>query len=267
MPYKRNYNNSKRKVAKKYKTTVKKATVAAKTIQAAVRRAINANIETKQACLSTSDYQQIGHNSFIAIEAGTLLGMTQGVSDNQVSISQVRIGDQINLKGISIRMMLELNNRFSDVSYRILCVRFAKGDTPTASTLFHGLSGNKMLDTIDRERYTVLYEKWGKITARNVNMGNGGEVVATGMGNYYGGSNPQANYQSRATKIVKLWLPASKFAGKYGIVQYENNSGQVKTYDYSLLIYAYSNYDTSSALGYNVLAVNDYVKQIYFKDA
>ena len=66
--------------------------------------------------------------------------MTQGVQDNQLSTSQVRIGDQINLKGISIRMMLELNERYSDVSYRILCVKFAKGDTPTASTLFHGLS-------------------------------------------------------------------------------------------------------------------------------
>ncbi len=50
------------------------------------------------------------------------------------------------------------------------------------------------------------------------------------------------------------------------MIQYENNAGQVKTYDYSILIYAYSNYNTSAALGYNVLAVNDYVKQIYFKD-
>jgi len=259
----RKYNNAKRKVAKKYKTTVKKATAATKTIQAVVRRALAANIETKQACLSTSDYQQIGHNSFIALEAGTLLGMTQGVQDNQISTTQVRIGDQINLKGISIRMMLELNERYSDVSYRILCVRFAKGDTPTASTLWHGLSGNKMLDTIDRERYTILFEKWGKIRAAPLSMGVGAESDGTSTGIYKNGNTQ--NQASRATKIVKMWLPASKFAAKYGIIQYENNTGQVKTYDYSILIYAYANYNTSSALGYNVLAVNDYVKQIYFK--
>jgi len=267
MPFKkRPYNNAKRKVAKKYKTTVKKATVATRTIQAVVRRALSANIETKQACLSTSDYQQIGHNSFIALEAGTLLGMTQGVQDNQTSTSQVRLGDQINLRGISIRMMLELNERYSDVSYRILCVRFAKGDTPTASTLWHGLSGNKMLDTIDRERYTILYEKWGKIKAPPLSVGDAPSQAGTSTGIYVG-ATASANYLSRATKIVKMWLPASKFAGKYGIVQYENNSGQVKTYDYSILIYAYANYNTSQLLGYNCLAVNDYVKQIYFKDA
>jgi len=263
MPAKRAYNKTKRKIYKKYGGK-KKSVSAVSTIQAVVRRALAKNIETKNAVLSTSDYQQIGHNSFISLENGTLLAMTQGVQDNQTSSSQVRIGDQINLKGISIRMMLEMNERYADVSYRILCVRFAKGDTPTATTLFNGLSGNKMLDTIDRERYTILYEKWGKITARNPSLYSG--AVGTGTGVFYS-DTAAANYGSRATKIIKMWLPASKFSGKYGVVQYENGAGQVKTYDYSILVYAYSNYSTSSALGFNVLAVNDYVKQIYFKDA
>ena len=39
---------------------------------------------------------------------------------------------------------------------KIVIVRAAKGDTPTVTTLWNGASDNKMLDTIDRERYSVL---------------------------------------------------------------------------------------------------------------
>lgn len=38
--------------------------------------------------------------------------------------------------------------------YRILVVKCAKGDTPTSSTIWTGTSGNKMIDTINSERYT-----------------------------------------------------------------------------------------------------------------
>lgn len=266
MPPKRRYNNARRKTAKKYGVKAKVANASASKIQAVVRRMLNKQIETKNAVLSSSDYQQISHNNFIALESGSLLGMTQGVQDNNVSNSQVRIGDEITLKGVAIRMMLELNERYSDVSYRILCVKHAKGDTPTKATLFNGLSGNKMLDTIDRERYSILYEKWGKIKNDTMSGGAGASQdssIAEPSTGIYKGFNIYTF--SRVTKIVKFWLPAKKLQQK--VVKYENNSGQVKFFDYSILIYAYSNFTTSEVLGYNVLAVNDYVKQIYFQDA
>lgn len=267
MPFKRPYNKTRRKTYKKYGGKAK-VLPAVRTIQAVVRRALAKNIETKNAVISTTDYQQIGHNNFIALEAGTLLGMTQGVQDNNITTSQVRIGDEINLKGVSIRMMLELNERYSDVNYRILVIKSAKGDVPTKATLYNGLSGNKMLDTIDRERYSVLYEKWGKIKNDTMSGGAGAtqdSSVAEPSTGIYKGFNIYTF--SRVTKMIKFWLPASKFTGKSGQIKYENNSSQVKFFDYHVLIYAYSNYTTSELLGYNVLAVNDYVKQIYFKDA
>ncbi len=67
-----------------------------------------------------------------------------------------------------------------------------------------------MLDTIDRERYTILYEKWGKIKAPSMSVGDAPTQAGTSTGIYVGATLP-ANYQSRATKIVKMWLPASKF--------------------------------------------------------
>ncbi len=71
---------------------------------------------------------------------------------------------------------------------------------------------------------------------------------------------------SRQTKIVKINLPGRLF-NKSGVIQYENGSSQVKFYDYHFIVYAYSNYSTSQLLGYNVLAINDYVKEMYYKDA
>lgn len=262
---KRPYNKSRRKTYAKYGGK-QVAAPAAKTIQAAIRRALAQNIETKKSNYSNTDYIQIAHNSAVNID-NELLRTTQGVADpegNQNTLN--RIGDQITLKGVAIRMMIELNNRYSDVTYRILVVKSSKGDTPTNATLFNGVSGNRMLDTLNRERYTICFEKWGKITSRNMNMGTGGTVVATGAGNYYATDNAQGNYQSRATKIIKFWLPYSKLQRSPNVI-YENNLGQVKQTDYNVLIYAYSNYDTSELLGFNVLAVNDYVKVMYYKDA
>jgi hypothetical protein len=68
MPAKRTYTNTKRKVAKKYKTTVKKATVAVSTIQSMIKRTLYRNLEPKQSQKSSTDYRQIEHNSFINLD-------------------------------------------------------------------------------------------------------------------------------------------------------------------------------------------------------
>jgi hypothetical protein len=43
--------------------------------------------------------------------------------------------------------------------HRMFVVKKTKGDTPNADTFFTGLSGNKMIDTINKERFTVLLSK------------------------------------------------------------------------------------------------------------
>ena len=47
-----------------------------------------------------------------------------------------RIGDEINLSGVSIKTMLESNERYSDVTFRVLVVRAAKGDVPNRANLW-----------------------------------------------------------------------------------------------------------------------------------
>jgi len=271
MPPKRNYSSKKRKVAKKYGTSVKKANASASVIQSAVRRALQKNLEKKQSLYSSTDYIQIQHNSFVNLDTA-VLATTPGIYDPNTGNTANRIGDQITLKRVEFRIMLELNERYSQCTYRIMIVKTAKADVPTISTLWVGLSGNKMLDNYDRERYTVLYEKWGEI--KNTAVGGGLNVttdsttLAPSTGLYYGSSGN--NNFNRATKIVKFSIPYKTFT-KSGIIQYENGISQVKMYDYYVLVYAYSNYSTLAptgvTAGYNVLAVNDYVKILHYTDA
>lgn len=227
-------------------------------IRKIVKQVLNRNIETKRSCLTSTDGAEIYHNNFIDLDAN-LLSTTQGVQDPVTNELNNRVGDEIMLKGVSVAAMFELNERYSDVTFRMMVIRCAKGDVPTRATLFNGLSGNKMIDTLNSERYTIMAQKWFKITAPNPGT-TGGQVVA-GSGLY----NAADATLSRATKIVKLWIPGSKF-GKGGKIVYENASAQVKFYDYRLVVYAYSNYTTLQDV-YFVARCNDYVRQIYYKDA
>jgi len=258
---KRKYNVKTRKTYKKYGGKAK-ALPAARLIQAAVRRALNKKIETKQSILSTVDGTEILHNNFITLD-NVLLQTTQGVTDpNGNNNTNNRIGDQIELKGISFKMMFELNERYSDVSVRILVIKSAKGDTPTRSTLWKGHSGNKMLDTYDTERYTVLHNHSFKLKSPNygANGTDSGTLLLPS-----GALNITGSTISRSTKIVKFWLDGTKFK-RDRIIQYENGSSQVKFFDYNVVVYAYSNYSSSQDI-YNVARLNDYVKIMYYKDA
>lgn len=231
---------------------------AASKIQAVVRRALAKNIETKTGLYSSSDGMEILHNNFIVM-SNSPLATENGTMDIESGTGQ-RIGDKINLKGVSIRWMTELNERYSDVSFRFLFVRSAKGDVPTRATLFNSISGNKMLDTLNRERYTILKDKWYKIKAPNSATVAGLYATGSGINNQSG-----SFALSRATKISKIWIDGSKIT-KTGVLQYEDSSTQLKFYDYHCLLYAYSNYQTSQDL-YNVGRLNDIVIQMYYKDA
>lgn len=250
-----------RKVYKKY-GGAKKAKPAVRTLQAVVRRAvaqsISKNIETKQSCYSNTDGQEILHNNFITLN-NSLLYTSQGITSPDALSTNNRIGDKINLKGVSIKFMAELNERYTDVTFRCLVVKCSRGDTPTRATLFNGLSGNKMLDTLNRERYTVLHDKWFKIK-------NHGTGMLTGPGAVGEGNNTNSQIvSSRQTRIVKIWLPGSKFS-KSGIITYEDGGNAAKFFDYHVLLYAYSNYSTDQDL-YYVGRLNDVITQMYYKDA
>ena len=134
-------------------------------IQAVVRRALAKNIETKQGLATPTDAGEISHNNFVIISSNPLATIN-GTNEPNNTIGQ-RIGDEINLKGMSLKFMAELNERYSDVTFKLFIVKSAKGDVPTSATMFNGISGNKMIDTFNRERYTKIHSQTFKIKAPN----------------------------------------------------------------------------------------------------
>lgn len=223
---------------------------------------MNKAVETKQSNYTSTDGVEITHNNFVTLD-NALLKTTPGPFDPTTNDADNRVGDEINLRGVKLKGMLELNERYSDVTFRILVVKCAKGDTPTRATLFNGLSGNKMLDTLNTERYTILASKYLKIKAGNYSSpvadGAGGAPQPSGYGQL------SASLYSRQTKMWKIWIPGTKFS-RTGRIKYEQGSSQPKFFDYHVVVYAYSNYTTLQDL-WNVGRVNDYIRTIYYKDA
>lgn len=239
--------------------------------KAGIARVVNKmmakKLETKQSVFSSTDGIEIAHNNFqILDDTSTFLKTVTGLADPMDTTGN-RIGDEITLKGISMKMMIELNERYSDVTFRLMVVKSAKGDTPTRANLFAGTSGNKMLDYINVERYTVIAQKYFKITAPNVGAQGGSIVNVVPPFSY--GLNHANNGElalSRATKIIRLYIPGEKF-GRSGVVKYENAStSQVKFFDYNVVLYSYSNYTTSQDV-VNIARVNEYIKTMHYTDA
>lgn len=236
------------------------------TVKKMIDRALNKNIETKKSLYSVADGTEVLHNNFVTLTS-SLLSTTQGTADPNGSNTLNRIGDKVNLSGVSLKLMVELNERFSDVTFRVMVVKCARGDVPTRATLFNGFSGNKMMDTVNTERYTILTSKFIKMKAPNLSIpypvGTGGLDPSGVYYNNAGGTTENA--LSRATKIVKMWIPGKKFV-RSGVLTYENASSNVKFFDYHVLMYAYSNYSTMQDM-WNVGRVNEFISTMYFKDA
>lgn len=230
-------------------------------VKAIVNQAIKANnaktLETKTSCYTEADGAEMFHNS-LYVRNSTLLKTTQGTGDSETTQISNRIGDKIHLKGLSVKIMFELNERYSIGTFRIFVIKSAKGDVPTINNMFNNLSGNKMIDTLNRERFTFLAIKTFTIKQTSTGMGEAG-IQDVGSG--YTKGTPLI---SRATKIVKIWVPGNKLV-RGSTLTYENNSQQPKFYDYHLCYFAYSNYSTT--VNYYVGRINDEVIQLYYTDA
>jgi len=205
----------------------------------AAQRVFNLNIESNIGVAKCPDGLELGHNA-VVLHDSALLNTFQGIQD-QESATGKRIGDKVTLQRVVIKGMLELNERYSDVSVKIVVIKSAKSDTPTQATLWQGASGNKMLDTFNTERFTILKSKSKKLKAPNMAIVSaGGTSQTTGSGWTLGTT---ATQQSCANRIFTISMPGKRFV-RNGIVQYRNGSPQPKFFDYHLAFFAYSNFST-----------------------
>lgn len=221
-------------------------------------------IETKEAQWSSQKNQPIEHNQieYIMDPTGSSplnpFRSSQGSGDSMAGNSGNRVGDQLTLRGMKVMGFFEGALGRSKVHFRLMLIKMAKGDTISRSTLFQEKSDNKMLDMINTERYTVVWQTKFTVAPPNyapttVNA-QGVPVTADVVPGITG------------NRIISAWIPGSKF-GKNGIIRYENASQtQVKFFDYRWVVMAYDWYGTPQDLN-TVGRINEFYSVIYFKDA
>jgi len=140
-------------------------------------------IETKSGVQKCTDGLELGHNSLVMFSS-TLLYTTNGTTDNESAFG-TRIGYQkkLTLRNLVVKGMVELNERYSDVTVKVIVIKSAKGDEPTNDTLWQGSSGNKLLDNFNTERFTILKSKILKLRAPNMAIVSAAaDQQATGSG-------------------------------------------------------------------------------------
>lgn len=230
-----------------------------------IRTVVNNMAETKRHVLTLTDNQQISHNNFVAC-TNSMLSTNQGDDGGgQQTNARSRDGRKIYLKGVAIRMMLENKVDRTEVTYRLMVIKSAKGDIPTKDTLFQGISGNKLIDYVNVSRYTILFNKYYKIKAPN----QGTSALITGNGTYATADalDEDIRRMNPGTRLIKEWIPFNNTVTyrEDGTANQGTDDTSPKFFDYHVLCYAYDHFGTPQDV--NVVGiVNEYCQMMYFKD-
>lgn len=217
-------------------------------------------IETKETTQTSSANVSLAHNNVTIVQSGGAdlnIFKTYNNTDDPMAGVGSRIGDQISVRGVKIVAFMENALERSKVHYRMMLLRCPRGVVPSRTNLFKGDSGNKMIDAVNTERFTIV---WG--STFNINVGNqpGNALLSSS-----GVPIQTITMAGQGTRVIKAWIPGMKF-GRGGNLQYENGGVDVKFYDYKLVIVAYDWYGTPQDLN-NVGKINELYTKVYYKDA
>lgn len=251
-----------RGIAKKMSKKIKRANPIKK-LQKAVSK-LTQTIETKEGCRRVTNFHCSHNNLTVLNDADGLVFnpfvSAQNAGDPMAAGGMNRIGDKITIQSLRFRFFIEGALSRSKVYFRFMLVKMAKGDTLDRGTFFQNACGNKMIDMINTERFTVVASKTVTVTPPNIPPAS--LNVLTGV------PNTAINVTNgiTGTRILNMYVPGKKF-GRGGTVTYENAStNQLKFFDYRLAVVAYDWYGTPQDIN-NVGFINDGFVKIYFKDA
>ena len=76
--------------------------------------------------------------------------------------SNGRNGDSIISKGYKIRMAITNKGDRPNVTYRLVVFAARAGTSNTYGNVFENISGNCLLDAVNTDRCTILYQRWFK---------------------------------------------------------------------------------------------------------
>jgi len=221
-------------------------------------------IETKEAQWKTSTNVAVPHNNTIVLTKGdggplNPFQTGTGTDDPMAQNTGQRIGDQVSIRGLKITGFFEGALGRSKVHFRLMLIKSAKGDTITRATLFQNKSDNKMLDMVNTERYTVIWQTKFNVTPPNATAASVSTIPPDG-------TTVNANIGITGNRIINAFIPGRKF-GRDGNIRYENGQiAQVKFYDYRLVVLAYDWFGTPQDVN-TVGRINELYTCIYYKDA
>lgn len=164
---------------------------------------------------------------------GTTIMPTQGSGDSQ------RNGDRINVSGFSVKMLVGAKFDRPNVTWRFLVVSLPKGTGPTLGTVLVNSTSNILLDSVNTDLCTVLYQKYWK-PQRSTLFSEGGGVAST----------------NEFTVPFQFWIPRKreyKFSADGGTTHNDN--------DIHLVLFAYDAYGT--VMTANIGYVQLWVKMFY----
>lgn len=260
-----------RKVSASYATRAKRARTAGRTGYANIMRVssqvrtLSRMIETKEGTFTSPANVALQHNNIYVVQTSTggdlnPLATGQSSGDPMAANTGARIGDRVTIKGLLIRGFLESHLNRSKVYFRIMLVKCPRGQNPTiGNNLFKQASGNRMIDQVNTEKFTIVWQK-----VFNLQPANNGPASVNADGSVATGSPA-----GQATRTFKAWIPGFKLC-RGGNLQYENGTAQPKFFDYRIAILVYDWYgspETVLGVPNNVGRLNELYTKMYFKDA
>lgn len=233
----------KRTFAKKKSANRRRNYSKSNSLVALIKKVSLKSCETKYNHLSSENIN-INHNSGYIVT--NLLQCGQGITDNGAGVGPIinqRVGDEIIGRGISIKMWIANKLDRPNIMYRVCVFKYQSASVPTLASLFKTGSGNKIMDDLDKEYITVVYQKI-------FNLQIGYSAYATGTAGDTDGRE--------AHKYLQMWIPL-----KNKKIHYVDGGTLPKFNNYGFFILPYDSYGTLTT---DNIASFAYQYKFYFKD-
>lgn len=213
-----------------------------KSLVSLIKRVSLKNSETKYTHAVVENIN-INHNSG-NIRNG-LLYCTQGITDTGTGASSYsnRIGDEVIGRGLSIKLWISNKLDRPNVMYRMFVYKYQSLSIPSSTSLFKGTTANRIMDDLDKEYITIVYQK-----IFNLQVGYSAAPSAA-AGDTDG---------REAHTYKQIWIPL-----KNKSIKYADGGSVPKFHDYGFFIVPYDSYGTLSS---DNIASFQFQYKFYFKD-
>lgn len=244
MPYKirRKTKRPTRKIGKK---PVRKMVASAKhqSLVKLIKSVSLKNAETKYTHF-TGENVNMNHNG--GNIQTSLLSTLQGIADTGTgsSFNQCRLGDEVIARGISLKFWISNKSDRPNLTYRLIVFKYQSQSIPSSASLYKGAIGNRIMDDIDKEFITPVYQTIFKIrmgfSATPSNLVNGDQDG------------------KEASVYKQIWIPL-----KNKRIHYADGGSLPKFINYGYHLVPYDSWGTLSS---DSVASYAYQIKFYFKD-